>query len=121
MGDPVVHFEIVGKDAQALRKFYHEAFDWAIDPPAQGAGIPDYSIVHPAKSGAGIDGGIGTSPEGYSGHVTVYVGVENAAEALKKIETLGGKTMMGPEQVPDGPILGLFEDPEGHVVGVVQI
>jgi predicted enzyme related to lactoylglutathione lyase len=28
MGNPVVHFEVVGKDAQALQSFYKDAFDW---------------------------------------------------------------------------------------------
>jgi hypothetical protein len=26
---------------------------------------------------------------------------------------------MGPDQVPGGPVIGLFNDPEGHMVGVV--
>ena len=28
MGNPVVHFEVVGRDAQALESFYKDAFDW---------------------------------------------------------------------------------------------
>jgi hypothetical protein len=27
---------------------------------------------------------------------------------------------MGPMTVPDGPTIGLFADPEGHMVGVFQ-
>jgi predicted enzyme related to lactoylglutathione lyase len=30
MGNPVVHFEIMGKDAKRLRSFYKDAFDWEI-------------------------------------------------------------------------------------------
>jgi predicted enzyme related to lactoylglutathione lyase len=118
MANNVVHFEIMGKDAQSLRTFYRNAFDWTIGPPMSGAGAPDYTMVQ--TEGAGIAGGIGAAPQGYEGHVTFYVGVPNAKAALQKIESLGGKTMMGPDQVPGGPIIGLFEDPEGHVVGVVQ-
>jgi hypothetical protein len=28
--------------------------------------------------------------------------------------------MMGPDKVPDGPEIGHFNDPEGHLVGVVK-
>ena len=40
--------------------------------------------------------------------------------ALAKAESLGGKRMMGPDQVPGGPVIGLFQDPDGHTLGVVQ-
>jgi hypothetical protein len=28
--------------------------------------------------------------------------------------------MMGPDQVMEGLVIGLFSDPEGHVIGVTQ-
>ena len=31
MGNPVVHFEVAGKDGPALQKFYGDLFDWKID------------------------------------------------------------------------------------------
>ena len=31
MGQPVVHFEVVGKDGAALQSFYSELFGWEID------------------------------------------------------------------------------------------
>ena len=31
MGQPVVHFEVVGKDADKLRDFYSKLFSWQID------------------------------------------------------------------------------------------
>ena len=30
MGDPVVHFEVVGRDGPALQSFYSELFGWKI-------------------------------------------------------------------------------------------
>lgn len=119
MGNPVVHFEIISKNAESLRKFYGAAFDWQIDAPMTGANVPDYTMVHPNQNG-GIAGGIGTAPEGYDGHLTFYVGVPDVAAALRKVQSLGGKIMRGPDEVPGGPIIGQFEDPAGHVVGLVQ-
>ena len=114
--NPVVHFEVLGRDAGALRKFYSEAFGWSLGPvddsPLQ------YSMVH-GKDGGGIDGGIGKAPQGH-GHVTFYVGVDDLEGALEQINRLGGKTIQPPQQVPGGVGFALFADPEGHVVGLVK-
>ena len=116
MRNPVVHFEVLGRDPSALRQFYSEAFGWQLGPaddsPLQ------YSMVH-QKEGGGIDGGIGKAPQG-PGHVTFYVGVDDAQAALESIERLGGKTVQAPIQVPGGVTFALFADPEGHVVGLVK-
>ena len=70
--------------------------------------------------GIGIGGGIGPGPEGYGGHVTVYIEVPDVEAALAKAESLGGTRMMGPETIMDQVELGHFTDPEGHLVGVVR-
>ena len=31
MGQPVVHFEVMGQDGERLRSYYAELFGWAID------------------------------------------------------------------------------------------
>lgn len=120
MGQPVVHFEIIGKDAAKLHGYYSELFGWEID-----AKNPmNYGIVqregNVSAEGIGIGGGVGTGPEGYEGHVTFYVEVPDVEAALAKAETLGGARMMGPEKVMEGVEIGLFADPEGHLVGLVE-
>jgi uncharacterized protein len=114
MAQPVVHFEVVAKDADALRSYYSQLFGWEFntDNPMK------YGIVE--REGNGIGGGIGPAPEGYSGHVTFYVAVPDVEAALAKAESLGGSRMMGPEKPMDMVEIGLFTDPEGHVIGVVK-
>lgn len=119
MGQPVVHFEIVGKDGEALKQYYAELFGWEIDDnnPMK------YGIVQREANtnadGVGIGGGISTGPDGYDGHVTFYVEVPDVEAALAQAESLGGTRMMGPEQVMEGLVIGLFTDPQGHVIGVL--
>jgi predicted enzyme related to lactoylglutathione lyase len=48
------------------------------------------------------------------------VEVPDVEAALAKAESLGGKRTMGPDQVPGGPVIGLFQDLDGHTVGVAQ-
>jgi predicted enzyme related to lactoylglutathione lyase len=120
MPQPVVHFEIIGTDPDKLHGYYSELFGWEIDAdnPAKYGVIPRDG--HTNADGVGIGGGIGTGPEGYEGHVTFYVEVPDVEAALTKAESLGGSRMMGPQDVMGDVEIGLFTDPEGHVVGVVR-
>ncbi|MGH3549994.1 MAG: VOC family protein [Pseudonocardiaceae bacterium] len=120
MGHPVVHFEVIGKDGAGLQSFFSDLFGWKID-----ADNPmSYGLVQreggASAEGAGIGGGIGVGPEGYAGHVTFYVGVPDVEAALAKAESLGGSRVMGPETVMEQIEIGLFNDPEGHLIGVVK-
>jgi uncharacterized protein len=120
MGQPVVHFEIVGRDGEALQAYYSALFGWEIDSnnPMKYGTVQREGNVN--ADGVGIGGGIATGPEGYDGHVTFYVEVPDVEAALAKAESLGGTRMMGPEEVMEGLVIGLFNDPEGRVVGVVK-
>jgi predicted enzyme related to lactoylglutathione lyase len=120
MGQAVVHFEIIGTDATRLQGYYSSLFGWKIDannPMRYGMVQREGNV---STEGLGIGGGIGPGPEGYPGHVTFYVEVRDVEAALAKAQRLGGTRMMGPEKVMDMVELGLFADPEGHVIGVVK-
>jgi len=120
MGQPVVHFEITGKDGDALQRYYSELFGWEIEANNE----MKYGVIsregNTSSEGVGIGGGIANGPEGYGGHVTFYVEVPDVEETLAKAETQGGSRMMGPEEVMDGRVIGRFNDPEGHTIGVMQ-
>lgn len=120
MGQPVVHFEVIGQDGPALRSFYSDLFGWKIDSDNP----MNYGVVQrdgdASADSAGIGGGIGVGPDGYPGHVTFYIGVPDVEAALAKAESLGGSRVMGPEKVMDEVEIGLFNDPEGHLIGVVK-
>jgi hypothetical protein len=119
MGQAVVHFEVIGKDAEKLQSFYSDLFGWEID-----ANNPmKYGMVSREDNldqGIGIGGGIGPSQEGSDGWVTFYVAVDDVEAGLEKAESLGGTRLMGPMDVPEGPTIGLFKDPEGHTIGLAQ-
>jgi predicted enzyme related to lactoylglutathione lyase len=113
MGNPVVHFEITSKDHDALQSFYSEIFDWKLTPMQ---GMPYTSV----DTGERPTGGIGASPEGYPGHVTFYVMVDDPAQALSDIEARGGKTVQPVMDIPGGPTIALFADPAGNTVGLIK-
>ncbi len=121
MGQPVIHFEIVGRDAKKLQSYYSDLFGWEIEAPI---GPMNYGVVQRDDNvnadGIGIGGGVGGGMAGYDGHVTFYVEVPDIEAALAKAESLGGSRVMGPDKVPDGPVIAQFSDPEGHTVGLVE-
>jgi hypothetical protein len=120
MGQPVVHFEVIGTDGEKLRRYYSELFDWDINADNE----MNYGIVNRegnlGPDGIGIGGGIAGGPPGYGGHVTFYVAVPDVEAALQKAESLGGERVMGPETLMGMVTLGQFKDPEGHVIGLVE-
>jgi hypothetical protein len=120
MGGAVVHFEIMGQDAEKLRAFYGELFGWQIDADNQwNYGVVDRS-QNLSSHGVGIGGGIGAMPEGMPGHTTFYVEVPDVEAALARVETLGGTRLMGPDKVMEGVEIGVAHDPEGHVIGLIK-
>ncbi len=126
MGQPVVHFEIIGKDPAKLREYFGELFGWEFDVPSPvSEAVSDpaqYGFVDrmALPDGTGIPGGVGGGPA-YEGHAVFYIAVPDVEAALQKAESLGGKRRMGPERAPSGLVVGHFTDPEGNLVGVAGI
>jgi len=111
MSSPLIHFEVAGKDPGKLQSFFGDLFGWQID-----SNNPmNYGMVNLSDQ---VGGGIGPAPEGQPGHAMFYVGVDDVEAALQKAESLGGSRVFGPMEVPEGPTIGHFADPEGNVVGL---
>jgi predicted enzyme related to lactoylglutathione lyase len=114
MKNPVVWFEVVGKDGAKLRRFYSDLFGWKIDGAT---GNMDYGLVAPGNGGIG--GGVGSSQDGGEGHVTFFIEVDDPSAFLEKAEKLGGKTVVPPTEVPSyGITFAYFLDPQGHLIGL---
>jgi len=126
MGQPVVHFEIIGNDPEKLRSYYGDLFGWEFDTPspvAQEVSEPQsYGFVDlmTLEDGTGIRGGVGGGP-GYESHAVFYVGVADVEAALQRAESLGGTRVMGPATSPNGLVVGHFTDPDGTLIGVAGV
>src|SRR5215213_943029 len=108
MANPVVHFEILGRDAKRAQQFYSQLFGWNVD-----ANNPmEYGMV--SADGNGIAGGIASAQGDPTADgkpmVTVYVEVADLDASLRKAETLGGRTVSPPMDVPGGPTIAQFAD-----------
>ena len=122
MGQPVVHFEVIGKDGEKLRSYYSDLFGWDF---GNAVGPTNYAIVprdqNTNADGVGIGGGVGHSAGG----------LRRPRHLLRRGSRRRGGAGQGGEprrHADDGPgqdpevdiEIGLFSDPEGHVIGVVK-
>ena len=109
MGRAVVHFEIGCKDSPKTQEFYRKMFDWKIEAMGPAAMI--------AGEAGGITGHItalGHEPQHYT---IFYVDVDDVAASLHQAESLGGKTLVPPIDIPTGTFAWM-QDPEGNTVGL---
>jgi uncharacterized protein len=117
LGQPIVHFEIIGKDPARLQKFYGDLFGWSVGE-AMGPEMGSYAMVDAASSG--IPGGIGTDPSG-NNRVTVYAQVPDLQATLDKAVGMGATVLMPPTEIPGGNVtIGMFADPAGNVMGLTK-
>jgi predicted enzyme related to lactoylglutathione lyase len=123
MGQPVVHFEIIGQEPSALRSYYAELFGWEFqtgDAATESVSQPgEYGFLDASTTGdgTGINGGVGGGQD-YERRALFYVGVPEVEAALEAAESLGGTRKMGPEGTPGTLVVGQFTDPEGNLIGV---
>ena len=109
---PVVHVEIPSKDPKASARFFTEAFGWELQHLTEP--VP-YTTGQAGNMGVGIpDMGTNRKP----GEVVIYVQSEDIDADLKKIETLGGKTIMPKDEVPGFGWLAMFSDLDGNTLAL---
>ena len=111
MPNPVIHFEIQVKNAETGQEFYRKLFDWDIsaDNPM------NYGVVD--TQAGGINGGVTADPA--APRVVIYVGVEDLQASLARAESLGGKTVTPPTEIPGVVTFAIMSDPEGNIIGLV--
>ncbi len=107
MPSPIVFFDIAGPDDAALKDFYSEIFDWNVDEVGQFT-VPTVSP---------IEGAIRKDPV----EKRIYIGVEDVSETLDRITTKGGSVDAPRFEVPGVVVLGLFRDPAGNEMGLVEM
>lgn len=106
-GAPIVFFDIAGPDSNALQKFYADVFGWKI--AASGSFTTKVESPLPAT--------IRKDPA----DKRIYIGVEDVAAKLKEIKANGGTPEGGRFEVKGVVVLGLFSDPAGNHMGLVEM
>ena len=117
MANPVVHFEIGGKDVGQLIDFYGTVFEWNITP------LADQLYIADPGSDKGIEGHLFQTTEetDSTNNVIIYVEIEDIQASLEKVESLGGEILIPPQEIHgNASHFAMFRDPSGNKIGLLQ-
>ena len=101
---PIVFFDIAGPDMDKLGAFYKGVFGWDVDPSG-------------AIRNAGAAGTLRKDPA----DKVLYLGVPDVTAALALVTANGGTVIAPRFEVKGVVVLGLFKDPAGNMMGVVEM
>ncbi len=105
---PIVFFDIAGPDAASQTAFYHVVFGWQIGPGG--------TLMVP-MTGASLSGALRQDPA----DKILYLGVDDIDATMAQIEAHGGKIVHRRFAVKGVAVLGLFTDPAGNSMGLVEM
>jgi hypothetical protein len=111
-----IHFEILAKEPEKMSTFYRELFGWKI---AAWEGPMAYWMVTTGPEGTpGINGGMMRRELPQA--VINTVCVDSLEASLARVEALGGRKIMGPNDIPGIGKHAYCADPEGTIFGMLQ-
>lgn len=108
--------ELVTSDPAGALSFYTSLFGWGTQKfPMPGA---DYTMV--THGGMAFGGVMAPMHPGTPSQWINYVVVADVDATLEMSARLGGKTVMGPMDIPEVGRIALLQDPQGAVIGLHQ-
>jgi len=109
----VVHVELVSKEPEKTKKFYHDVFGWKYQEMPE----MNYAMIESLEApGGGIRAPSGSESPG----TLSYLLVANIDEALRKSERAGAKVILEKQEVPGMGWTGIVLVPGGVVQGLWQ-
>ena len=105
---PIVFFDIAGPADAHQAAFYQKLFNWKAGP----GGVVTVPVTAPS-----LHGTLRTDPT----QKIIYLGVPDVAATLKEVSANGGKIVVGRFEVKSVAVIGLFTDPAGNAMGLVEL
>jgi uncharacterized protein len=122
-GSTFIWHQIYAPSDQKSIDFYTKAFGWGRTDYDMG---PEGSYKMFTNQGTGIAGIISTDNstdlevKGLPPHWSITIGVEDVDETIKACESLGGKVVSGPFDVPDIGRMAVIQDPQGVAFWIMK-
>jgi predicted enzyme related to lactoylglutathione lyase len=107
MTTPIVFFDIAGPDLAVQAAFYRAVFGWDPGPGGQ--------LSVPTQ--APLVGLLRVDPA----EKVIYLGVPDVSASLQAVVAHGGQVVAPRFEVPGVVVLGLFTDPAGNRMGLVEM
>lgn len=119
----ISHFMIPADDVGRAKAFYTSLFRWRIEPIHDTSGMPgmDTMQYHAIDTGKARLGALNTGGL-YQRHmkepVLTFVEVPDLDSVACRVETLGGKVLQPPQEIPGVGRVAMILDTEGNVIGL---
>jgi hypothetical protein len=115
VGNPVVQWQIVAKDPDAVTKFYSALFGWKVRPD----NALGYRVIETSNA-RGINGGVWPSPPEGHNLMQVFIEVDDIDAYIAKATSLGATVIVPKSELPDGDALAIVLDPAGLSFGLYR-
>ncbi|WP_116130964.1 VOC family protein [Tropicimonas sp. IMCC34043] len=111
--------ELMTRDVQAAKSYYHDVCGWSFDTMPMGENTYLVAIAHGNPVAGimdvtGLDGMDNAQP-----HWFTYIAVDDIDAALEGTVATGGEVLRAPFDVPDVGRIGIVRDPSGAAVGLM--
>jgi len=116
MGNPVVRWQIVSPQPEAVAAFYSKAFGWNVKTD-NALGYRELITGNPR----GIDGGVWPAPPQATGFVQLYIEVPDIDASIAEAEKLGATIIVPKSLLPDGDSMAVLRDPTGMPVAICTL
>jgi uncharacterized protein len=107
--------DLISPDVPASAAFYRDLFGWQIDE-LEGSDGRYWSIANDGRS----NGGIMPMPPGSHPAWNLYFAVEDVDATVARAGELGGNTVMGPMDIPNGSRLAVLADLQNAIFSVAS-
>ncbi|MBS1827174.1 MAG: VOC family protein [Acidobacteria bacterium] len=115
MGNPVVQWQILSRNAGAHAEFYAKLFQWSVSD----ANPLGYRMVDTCSE-RGIPGGFWPAPPDANPFVQLFVEVDDVEACVERTKALGGAVLIPPQDLPAGEKMAILRDPEGMSFGIYR-
>jgi predicted enzyme related to lactoylglutathione lyase len=115
MSAPVIEWQILATDAKAVADFYVRLFNWTIDADNH----LGYRRVS-SDQGSGFRGGIWPAPQADRNFVQLFIAVDDVRKYYEQATSLGARSIVAPQNLPDGDELAILLDPFGMAFGIIR-
>ena len=110
--------ELMTTDPEAAKAFYSKLFGWTSkDMPMEGM---TYTVVSAGEKDIGGIMAIPPEAQGMPPRWGPYVTVDNVDATAKSAESLGGKVLVEPRDIPKVGRFCVIQDPQGAVISAIS-
>ena len=113
MPAPIVFFDIAGPDLAGQAAFYRIVFGWDVAP----SGAVTVPVASPLPGNLRVE----PSDQGPTAERLIYLGVPDVTAALAKVTANGGGVVFPRLEVTGVAVIGMFKDPAGNRMGLVEM